>query len=355
VIYATPALSDEDEHRLEALDVLRKRLVTESNRPVLWMGVLRRSVQASSVASSAAIEGFHVSQSDAVALVGGGQPDPGDIDQLAVASYGRAMRHVRAMADDPDFRWSDRVILDLHFDACDFQRDMRPGRWREGPIGVTDGDGGLVYRGPDAEDVPGLMKEVVDWIERGDSEVHSVVRAAMAHLHVVRVHPFRDGNGRVSRIVQSLVLARNGAISPEFASIEEYLSEHTQQYYAALQTTGESYEPNRDASSWIRFCIEAHLHQAERRLRQIEAAGARWTALEEIVEQRGWPERFIIALEQALVGGSSRATYGAEAEIASATATNDFRRLLDAGLIEQAGTGRNTRYTASDGLRAEMA
>ena len=81
------------------------------------------------------------------------------------------------MSDDPVFRWVDRVILDLHFDACHFQKDKEPGKYRQRGIEVANPDGG---------------------------------RAAMAHLHVVSVHPFRDGNGRISRIVQSLVLAREG-------------------------------------------------------------------------------------------------------------------------------------------------
>ena len=67
------------------------------------------------------------------------------------------------------------------------------------------------------------MDEVVEWLEHGDLDAHVAVRAAMAHLHVVSVHPFRDGNGRISRIVQSLVLARQGLLAPEFSSIEEYL------------------------------------------------------------------------------------------------------------------------------------
>jgi Fic family protein len=70
----------------------------------------------------------------------------------------------------------------------------------------------------------------------------------MSHLHVVSVHPFRDGNGRISRIVQSLVLGREGLLSPEFSSIEEYVGHNTRQYYAVLRRVhGGSYEPERDA------------------------------------------------------------------------------------------------------------
>ena len=58
-----------------------------------------------------------------------------DANRLAVASYARAMDHVGVMALDPVFEWSDRAILDLHFDACYFQCDKSPGHWRTGPIG----------------------------------------------------------------------------------------------------------------------------------------------------------------------------------------------------------------------------
>jgi len=129
----------------------------------------------------------------------------------------------------------------------------------------------------------------------------------MAHLHVVSVHPFRDGNGRISRIVQSLALAREGLVSPEFGSIEEYLGRHTPAYHAALmEAQGGSYQPGRDASRWINFCVRPHLDQARQRPAQIAAAGARWSFLESLVEARSWPDRFVIALEQSLIGGSDR-------------------------------------------------
>jgi Fic family protein len=355
VLYRTPTPSASLQAALDELDALRRRLGRAADQPSLWMGTLRRAALAGAVESSTAIEGFIVPHADALALVTGQSPaGPADENRLAVACYARAMDRVGAMADDPGFRWLDRVILDLHFDVCQFQRDKRPGRWRTGPIGVTGGDGRLVYRGPDGDQVPELMVEVADWLQHGDLHAHVAVRAAMAHLNVVRVHPFEDGNGRISRIVQSLVLARDGEVTPEFASIEEYLREHTPDYYAALQSTGETYSPERDATGWVEFCVEAHLAQARRRLDQIDRAGERWAALEALVEQRGWPERMLIAFEQALIGGADRSSYSEEADISSATATNDFRVLLETGWIEQEGRGRSTRYRATEQLRRQI-
>jgi Fic family protein len=342
------------ESDLAELNTLRGALEKEVRTQSRWIGSLRREVRASSIESSTSIEGFSVSPEEALALTSDRQKrEQNDENRQAVACYAQAMDHVGAMAIDPAFRWLDRVILDLHFDTCYFQRDKDPGLWRRGPIGVTAADGSLEYRGPEGEAVPGLMDEVVKWLAEGDLDADVVVRAAMAHLDVISVHPFRDGNGRVARIVQSLVLARGGLASPEFFSIEEYIGAHTQDYYAVLrETQGGSYQPERDASTWVAFCLEAHIVQARQRLAQMEAAADRWQSLEALVGSREWPDRLVIALEQCLVGGSDRRRYSEEADVSPATASADFRRLLDAGLVDQRGRTRNINYVASEALRA---
>jgi Fic family protein len=356
MIYATPPISSALQQQLDELADLRAALGDEVKTRSRWMGSLRRVVRATSIASSTSIEGFSVSPEEALALANTRDVTDRDLEsRTAVACYARAMDHVGTMGIDPSFRWMDRVILDLHFAACYFQRDKDPGLWRSGEIGVTAPDGSLDYEGPQGERVVGLMDEVVEWLAAGDLEVDVVVRAAMAHLHVTSVHPFRDGNGRISRIVQLLVLAREGLAAPEFFSIEEYLGAHTQEYYAALrEAQGGSYQPDRDASGWVSFCVVAHLAQARQRLAQIREAATRWATLEALVQARNWPDRLTIALEQSLVGGTDRSKYGQEADVSPATASADFRRLLDAGLVDQRGRGRNIGYLASDGLRAAL-
>jgi hypothetical protein len=357
VLYVTPRISRALSNELGELDELRARLGDSVGVPGQWLGQLRRQVRASSVESSVSIEGYSVGGANAAAIVAGEtQPDPDNDGQMAVACYARAMDHVGTMAIDPRFRWSDRVILDLHFDACAFQRDKSPGLWRTGPIYVTSPAGpSPAYAGPDGAEVPDLMDEVIDWLEHGDLDAHVAVRAAMAHLHVVSVHPFRDGNGRIARIVQSLVLARDGLLAPEFNSIEEYLGRNTDAYYRALQQVqGGSYGPGRDAAPWVQFCVAAHIEQARLRLAQVAAAGTRWASLEALVEQHAWPDRLVVALEQSLFDGADRAAYATEAQISLATASSDLRRLVDAGLLVQRGRTRSTRYVASDTLRAHV-
>lgn len=357
MLYSTPPITKALTRQLAELDELRERLGAQASSAGPWLGGLRRQWRASLAESSIEIEGFHVPEDETIAVAGGEDPpDPHDDDRMALSCYARAMDHVGVMSDDPAFGWVDRVILDLHFDACYFQRDKDPGRYRQGSIEVTNPRGGPpAYVAPPHDDVPKLMHDVVEWLDHGDLDAHVAVRAAMAHLHVVSVHPFRDGNGRISRIVQSLVLAREGLLGPEFVSIEEYLGRNTDAYYGMLQKVqGGGYQPERDAAPWVRFCVEAHIEQARRRLDQIAEAGARWSVLDELVERRGWPDRLSIALEQALFQGVDRASYAAEADVSAPTASNDLRRLLDAGLVVKRGQGRTTRYVASESLRNDL-
>jgi len=357
MIYRTPQPDAALKAELDAFDALRDELGDQASVAGRWLGTLRRQWRAASAESSIEIEGFHVPESETLAVVSGNEPaDPTDEDRMALSCYARAMDHAGVMADDPGFRWTDRVVLDLHFDACYFQKDKEPGQYRRRGIEVTSPDGGPpAYVGPPSEQVPPLMEEVMDWLEHGDPDIHLIVRAAMAHLHIVSVHPFRDGNGRISRIVQSLVLARGGLLAPEFVSIEEHIGSNTSAYYATLQSVqGGSFQPERDVTPFVRLCVEAHVAQARRRLRQLVAAGARWAYLEKLVEQRDWPDRLVMALEQSLFQGTDRAAYAAEADVSAPTASSDLRRLLDAGLIGQLGRGPATRYVASTQLARDV-
>src|SRR3990172_4743171 len=112
------------------------------------------------------------------------------------------------------------------------------------------------------------MNELVDGMR--EEQGPAIVRAAIAHLNLVLIHPFRDGNGRMARCLQTLVLAREQILEPIFCSIEEYLGRNTLAYYDILaEVGGGSWQPERDALPWVRFSLTAHLRQARTMLRRI--------------------------------------------------------------------------------------
>jgi Fic family protein len=159
-------------------------------------------------------------------------------DWQAVVGYRRAMTYVLQLARDEHFQYSPQLIRSLHYMMCEHELEASPGLWRPGSIWIrNEASGDVVYEGPDAEQVPGLIDELVSQLAR-DGATHALVRGAMAHLNLVMIHPFRDGNGRSSRCLQMLVLARERILEPEFCSIEEYLGANTASYYQVLAQVG---------------------------------------------------------------------------------------------------------------------
>src|SRR3984893_7300264 len=347
-IYATPPKSPALMLRLNELDVLRRYLARhlgDSSQP--WTGALRSLAAAEAAVGSTSIEGYGASLEDTVEILAGRHPaGASEETQRIIAAYAQAMDRVAVLADDRRFQWSAQTMLDLHFLICHPQPEAGPGRLRDRPVIVTRGLGRDPYRPPAAGEVPRLVSEVASWLASGDLSRHPVIRGAMAHLNLVSIHPFRDGNGRLARIVQSLVLAKEGLLRPELVSIEPYLGRHTREYYTVLEEVqGPAFDPHRDASAWVEFCIEAHVFEATERRHWLEQAHARHDFCGHVAREAGYPERFVIALDQALLGlPITNADYRRQANIASPTAVQDLQRLRHGGWLEQEGGGRSIRY-----------
>ena len=114
----------------------------------------------------------------------------------------------------------------------------------------------------------------------------------MAHLNLVMIHPFRDGNGRMARALATLVLTRSDIGEPEFSSIEEWLGANTEDYYSVLAHTGHgSWRPRPDPHLWLTFNLRAHHMQAQTVARRVKDAGQTWTELDALALENGLPER----------------------------------------------------------------
>ena len=240
MLFAIPTLTPGELDVVARIEDLRRTLRFQtSGTPARWTGSLRRAMLARAIQGSNTIEGYTVDLADAMELAEGNVAvDPADETRMAIAGYRDAMTYVLQLAKDPHFTYSDGLVRSLHFMMLRYDMSRSPGLWRPGPVFVHhEPSGQTVYEGPDAELVPTLMAEVVADLQ-ASTGTPALVRAAMAHLNLVMVHPFRDGNGRLARIIQSLVLAREGILAPEFASIEEYLGRNTQAYYDVLAETG---------------------------------------------------------------------------------------------------------------------
>jgi Fic family protein len=201
------------------------------------------------------------------------------------------------------------------------------------------------------------MNELIDWLRDGDTDSPAYARAAMAHLNLVGIHPWRDGNGRTARALHTLVLARTGELASEFSSIEEWLGEqiNTVQYYEALRSTqAGSFRPERDAHTWLRFVFTAHHRQAQRVKRQYEWTVRLWLDLATLATERGLPERVVSALYAAAVGEVRRTTYQQDEGLSRDQAIRDIQALTRAGLLTPRGNA-TTRVYVLAGVATEIA
>jgi Fic family protein len=365
MVFQTPDLREDE---LEVLDLLRDQRATLRDRvhdPRRWSGTLRRMAFARAVQGSNSIEGYNASLDDVVAAVEE-EPtlDAEQETQLALAGYRDAMTYVLQIADDDSLGADEGLLKSLHFMMLKYDLSTWPGRWRPGQIFVhREATDEIVYEGPPAEEVPSLVGELLADLEADGSPV--VVKAAMAHLNLTMIHPFKEGNGRMARCLQTLVLARDRVVAPVFSSIEEFLGRNTDAYYAVLEDVGAgAWNPDRDARAWIRFCMRAHYLQAKTTMRRREEIEGLWNACAELAEKNRLPERCAAGLMDASIGiRIRRRVYRLSAETAvgeelsDLTASRDLKAMVDAELLEPVGERRARYYVAGDTLtklREEM-
>jgi Fic family protein len=167
------------------------------------------------------------------------------------------------------------------------------------------------------------------------------------------IHPFKDGNGRMARALQTLVIALDGILHPVFSSIEEWLGQNTEEYYLVLAMTGKGHwNPERSAQTWMRFCLKAHYQQAATLIRRNEEYSRLFDAIAALIEKKGMPERASLTVFDAALGFRiTNARYRLDAEVTELTASRDLKRLSDAGLIIPVGEKRGRTYTASDAIK----
>jgi Fic family protein len=361
MVFETPTIEAEELAALARIDELKRELRFRVAEPRRGVGSVRRVQSARAIRGSNSIEGFDVSVEDALAAIGGDAPaEARERDWLAVTGYQRAMTYVLQLAHDPHFEYTATLLRSLHFMMTEYALDAGPGLWRPGPIWVrNDLTGEIVYEAPESGLVPGLMEDLVAQLE-APGDCPPLIRGAMAHLNLTMIHPFRDGNGRMARCLQTLVLARDKILSPEWMSIEEYLGDHTQDYYDILSRVGQGvWSPERDAREWVRFCLQAHYVQAKSVLRRVRESERIWVAIDELRESKGLPPRVVSSLFDAATGlrvrnaSHRRSVEQAELEeISHQVATNDLVAMVRAGLLSRHGSKRSAYYEAA-GLLVE--
>lgn len=246
---------------------------------------LRQLATIESIGSSTRIEGSKMSDREVETLIA--HLDTKSFrtrDQQEVAGYAKVMdlvhKNWREMAPTKN------LILQLHRNLLDFsKKDQRHlGEWKTHPNSVAafDLDGkmiGVVFETATPFDTPTLMDNLIQWHLHFDAteepELHPLLRIAAFIVTFLAVHPFQDGNGRLSRVLTNLLLMRAGYLFVEYSSLENVIEHNKQAYYTALRDTQTTFTqtppgtpegtpPRPRWDSWLLFFLESMERQIDR-------------------------------------------------------------------------------------------
>ncbi|MGI5457409.1 Fic family protein [Streptomyces sp. CA-249302] len=363
MLHQIPALTSKDREVLEDVEAMRRELQHQVlQTPTKWTAGLRRTLTANAIAGSNTIEGYKVDSVDVEDLIDGEQEvATSEENKAETLAYQHAMTYIQSLHDAPGFTYSVWLLNALHWmlQGHHYPRKLagqfrRRGVWINEPGAPEE----VAYVAPDHDLLPKLMGELVEWANEGDLDAPMLVRAAMVHLNLVNIHPWPDGNGRMSRSLQTLVIARGGTLAPEFSSIESWLGKpkNTWEYYRVLnQVGGREWSPRRDTAPWLRFNLLAYHQQSQSVQHRIDRSNRCWIDLTAYAERHGIDERQITALhDAALAGRVRRARYQRAENLSNQQAVRDVRALTEAGLLEAVGNTKSRFYVPGPDFPAEV-
>jgi Fic family protein len=224
------------------------------------------------------------------------------------------------------------------------------GQWRtgaRGPMQVVSGPVGrerVHFEAPEASQVPAEMAAFLAWVNAPDAGLDPVLRAGVAHLWFVTIHPFEDGNGRLARALTDLLLARADATAQRFYSLSAQLRLERPAYYAHLEAAQKGPLDITGWLAWFLGCLGRALAATEHTLAQV-LTKARFWERHAALPLNARQQRLLNQLLDGFVGKLTSSKWAAIAKCSPDTALRDIQALLDHGLlVREAAGGRSTSY-----------
>lgn len=213
-----------------------------------------------------------------------------------------------------------------------------------GPIGKEK----VHFEAPSANKVATEMTAFIEWFEN-KTDIDPVIRAGIAHLWFVTVHPFEDGNGRIARAIADMALARADGIPERFYSLSNQIETERKQYYANLERQQRASPEITEWLSWFLDCLGHAIENADKTLSKVLFKARLWEKINQNpVHER---QRYIInrMLEEGFEGQMNTSKYAKLAKCSNDTALRDIQDLATRGIfIQNPGGGRSTSYRLTD-------
>lgn len=316
--------------RVEQIAAVRERILAATVQ-VQWIPALQKDTRTRNTHSSTAIEGNPLTLEQVRAVEEGREmPALAPRAKREVVNYFAGLRFVEKNAKKKTITHEE--ILSLHrIIAGDVMDQGTPGRYRS--IHVRVGR----YVPPPAEDVSGLMFELLEWWNNESAKLSPVLSFAILHYRFEAIHPFADGNGRTGRALALWELYRRGFDTHHIFSVDEFYWEDRPRYYAALNAVRQEAE---DMTGWLEYAAEGLLVTLDRV----------WTRVQKFSARSKQPKLVLRPKQEQLLQLLRDHKSMTPQEIWDALgvtrqgAIKLIQPLVDAGLVRRVGTRKSGRY-----------
>lgn len=309
------------------------------------LSALRRVATIESIGSSTRIEGSKLSDREVARLLANLEIKSfTSRDEQEVAGYAELMDLV--FSSWQEITLTENHIKQLHQVLLRYsEKDSRHrGSYKTHPNSVAafDENGeqiGIVFQTATPFDTPRLMTELVGWVnhERETARLHPLLIIALVVVVFLAIHPFQDGNGRLSRVLTTLLLLQAGYAYVPYSSLDSVVEQSKEAYYLALrQTQGTIRTDSPNWQPWLVFFLRSLAEQVRRLEKKIER---------EKIVLATMPELRLKIVEFAREHG--RVTMGEAIKLTGAgrnTLKQHFRTLVEQGTLNQHGSGRGVWY-----------
>lgn len=303
-----------------------------------WM---HREVRVSRASGTTRIEGAKLDEQAVSELTKGALPGARNEDEQENINAFQAYEFIDFLSGQEDIPVDELVMRQLNrYFIATAAAPLTPGVYRKGSNTVGD------FQPPDQADVHGLMRSFALWLRQENDEVHPVIKAGLAHLHMVAIHPFWDGNGRTARGLETLLLQRSPFGFRKLLSLESTLLNIKDQYFSSLrETLGTVFSTGYDATPWLEFSTTALkltsdllVEQTTDWHRMMQDAHDRW-------EATGWPQRYVDAYAFAAQAGQiTRSDFMEITGVSAVTASRDLAKMANLGVLVPEGKTRRRIY-----------
>lgn len=247
-----------------------------------------------------------------------------------------------------------KMLFEWHSTLFEYEKDLQVGKWRthKEPMQVVSGAMGkqkIHFEAPSSEVVNDEMRAFIRWFNatapNGTAPiVHAPVRAAVAHLYFLSIHPFEDGNGRIGRSLAEKALSQGNG-SPVMMSLSVAIEKKKKDYYAQLQSA----QTKNEITPWVNYFVKTVWEALEFAEVQIEFTVSkasffeRWKS-ELNKRQLKVIKRMMDAGIEGFEGGMNARKYIGITKTSKATATRDLQDLASKQIFIAKGGGRSTSY-----------